>query len=77
MSMNPYPSDEILQMQVRLFSTFCQRYLQFTPVEMDDLFKRYRIWEFIRECYDGLHCQGDEAICQDILDIFHSHGVEI
>ena len=73
----PMELDEILFMQTRLFSMFCQRHASISPVEMDAVFKQCGIWEFIEKGYDGLHTEGDEAIYHEILDILKGRGVKL
>ena len=73
----PIVLDEALFMQIRLFSLFCKRNPSIPPSDMDALFRKCSIWDFIDEGYEGLHTEGDEAIYQEILDIFNSRGVEL
>lgn len=73
----PIELDEVLFMQTRIFSLFCQRHPSISSTEMDGLFKRFGIWEFIKDGYEGLHIEGDEAIYQEMLEILNSHGVKL
>ena len=67
--------DEVLFMQTRLISMFCQRHPLVTSVEMNKIFTDNGIWDFIERGYDGLHTEGDEAIYEEITDILHKRGV--
>ncbi|MBQ7650820.1 MAG: DUF3791 domain-containing protein [Victivallales bacterium] len=73
----PIELDEVLFMQTRIFSMFCQRHPSILPSEMDGIFKSCGIWEFIRDGYDGLHTEGDEAVFQEIQEILSSRGVKL
>lgn len=64
-------------MQVRLFTTFCARHPHVSPAQMDEYFTKYGIWNFIQEGYAGLHCEGDEVIYAEIMDIFTTRGVAL
>ena len=37
-----------------------------TPAEASEVFSKYNIFEYIRECYDYLHLSGTEYIVKDI-----------
>ncbi len=68
--------NETLFMQTRLFSLFCER-TNIDPKKADLLFKDYGIWNYIENCYDSLHLEGDENIYLDIINILHSKKVNI
>ncbi len=69
--------DEMLFMQTRLFSLFCQRHPSVNSVEMDKIFRDNGIWDFIEKGYDGLHTEGDEAIYEEIMDILRKREVQL
>ena len=69
--------DEVLFMQTRLFSMFCQRHPSVSSVEMDRIFTDNGIWDFIEKGYDGLHTEGDEAIYEEIMDILRKREVRL
>lgn len=69
--------DETLFMQTRLFSMFCERHSSIAPSKMDEIFVECGIWDFIKEGYEGLHTEGDEAIYCEIIEIINSRGVKI
>ena len=66
--------NEVLFMQTRLFSLFCEKN-KIEPKEADLLFKKYGIWNYIENCYDSLHLEGDDSIYTDIINILHSNNV--
>ena len=65
---------DILLIQNRLFRLFCERHKEkYTSAEMEDLFERYGIWDYMRDCYDMFHIEGDEAIyCELMASLRHS-----
>ena len=69
--------DEVLFMQTRLFSLFCQRHPTISSIEMDKIFADNGIWDFIEKGYDGLHTEGDEAIYEEIMDILRKREVRL
>ena len=66
--------DEVLFMEMRLFSEFCKR-KKIPAKEANRLFKRLGIWEYIETCYDTLHTGSDELILEDIDLIIEKKGV--
>ena len=69
--------DEVLFMQTRLFSMFCQRHPLVSSVEMNRIFTDNGIWDFIEKGYDGLHTEGDEAIYEEIMAFLHKKEVQL
>ena len=69
-------TNEILNMQVRLFRKFTQRH-QLVPTEAIRLFDRFDILGFIAECYELLHVSGDESILDDVDSIMRNRGYQI
>lgn len=37
-----------------------------TGKQVSDLFKRYRVWNYVYSCYEALHTTGANYIIQDI-----------
>ena len=64
-------------MQTRLFSMFCMNHPRVTPAEMDRIFKEFGIWNYIEECYDTLHTEGDEAIYDELSKILQYKGAKL
>lgn len=57
--------DEMLFMQMRLFRMYRER-AGISARACNALFEKFGIWDFIADCYDYLHLEGDEAILGDI-----------
>ena len=74
---NSFHLNEVLFMQTRLFSMFCQRHPNVTAIEMDRIFKENGIWDFIEQGYEGLHTEGDEAIYEEISDILRQREMNL
>ena len=68
--------NEILFMETRLFSLFCER-TKIEPQKADNMFKNYGIWDYIENCYDSLHLDGDETVYNDIISILRKKEVKI
>nr|WP_288731169.1 DUF3791 domain-containing protein [uncultured Anaerobutyricum sp.] len=60
-------------MEMRLLQQFCTEY-NISSIEANKLFKKYRIWNYIEECYGTLHLNGDEYILNDINQIMTAKG---
>ena len=68
--------DEVLYMEMRLFSEFCKR-TALSPKEANQLFNRFQIWEYIESCYETLHTEGDELILDDIKLFLNKNGAAV
>lgn len=48
------------------------------PVEqIIHLFKETNVLEYIEKCYGIFHCEGDEAVLEDITEFLEGKGIEI
>lgn len=65
--------DEILFMQMRLFRMYREQ-TGLSAQACNMLFEQQGIWNFIANCYDYLHLEGDEAILADIKVKLASQG---
>ena len=65
--------NEILFMEMRLIRQFCKKHKLFSK-DANTLFKKFGIWEYIEECYDTLHMNGDDYIINDIEEIIVGRG---
>ena len=65
--------NEVLYMELRLLQQFCQNH-NYLSKDANALFNRYGIWEYIEDCYDTLHMNGDEYILNDINEILTAQG---
>lgn len=68
--------NEILYMQMRLFQQFCNQN-NISSIKANQIFKDCSIWNYIEECYDTLHMNGDEYILNDINRIIEGKGVRL
>ena len=66
--------DEVLFMEMRLFSEYCKR-KRISAKMANRIFNRCGIWEYIESCYDSLHTGGDELVLEDIDLIINRKGV--
>ncbi len=57
--------DEVLFMQMRLFRMYREQ-AGLSARACNRLFEDQGIWDFIADCYDYLHLEGDDAILADI-----------
>lgn len=57
--------DEVIYMQVRLFRMFREKF-KLTTRETNRIFSEQGIWNFIEECYESLHVEGDGAVLSEI-----------
>lgn len=46
-----------------------------TPEETADIFKKYNILDFIKDCYESLHLASDQCALEDIETILRNNGV--
>ena len=65
--------NEILFMEARIFAEYLRKF-KMKPKEANGIFERYGIWNYIEECYDVLHMNGDEYILNDIEYILKKKG---
>lgn len=68
--------NEVLYMEMRLLQQFCDKY-NIVSIEANKFFEKYGIWNYIEECYDTLHLNGDEYILNDINQIMTAKGVAL
>lgn len=68
--------NETLYMQTRLFRLFCNEN-KIDSKRANDLFLRYKIWDYIDKCYGLLHLSGDESALDDINKILSRNGVAL
>ncbi len=54
-----------------------QKKWHISPSECSNLFKKYRLFNYIEECYDLLHLSGYESVVSDLEDILKSNGITI
>lgn len=66
--------DEVLFMQMRLFRLYRTK-AGLSARACNRLFEEQGIWDFIANCYDYLHLEGDDAILADIEAKLANQGV--
>ncbi|MBO4415133.1 MAG: DUF3791 domain-containing protein [Lachnospiraceae bacterium] len=65
--------DEVLFLEARVFNEFLRKH-NMKPKEANQLFEKYGIWNYLEECYDILHMNGDEYILYDVELILERKG---
>ena len=65
--------EDVFTLQVRLYRKF-QICLGLSPNECYRVFDRYGLFDFIAQCYEEYHMQGDEANCADMLEYVKRQG---
>ncbi|WP_034445777.1 DUF3791 domain-containing protein [Butyrivibrio sp. AE2032] len=68
--------DDLFMLQVRLFRLAQIRWDK-TVAECENIFNTYGINEYIKECYEFFHVQGDEANIADIESYLRGKGFTI
>lgn len=68
--------EQILYMQTRLTRTAAEKW-QKPLAEVIKVFTRYGVLEYIENCYEIFHVQGDEAIFEDIEHYLSAKGAAI
>ncbi|MBQ6479843.1 MAG: DUF3791 domain-containing protein [Anaerolineaceae bacterium] len=66
--------NEILYMEIRIFREFCNRY-HLSSESANNIFKKYKIWNYIESCYELLHINGDDYIMNDIEKLLEKQSV--
>ena len=61
-------ASEIHYMQARIFRMYCERNA-LDAREANQVFNESGAWDFIEECYDSLHLEGDELVYEDVLAV--------
>lgn len=68
--------NETLYMQTRLFRQFCNQN-RMDSKRANNLFLKYKIWDYIDKCYGLLHLSGDESALDEISKILSKNGVAL
>lgn len=68
--------EQILYMQTRLTRTAAEKW-QKPLAEVIKVFTRYGVLEYIENCYEIFHVEGDEAIFEDIEHYLSAKGATI
>jgi hypothetical protein len=67
---------EIVFMQVRLLRLASEEWHMSIP-KVSELFDKYSILEFIEDCYDEFHTEGDYAVFDEIKTVLKNKGVDV
>ena len=68
--------EEILFMQIRLIRLAAEEW----KLSMDkvlSLFKQANVLDYIEKAYGIFHCEGDEAVLQDVKEYLDAKGLKI
>ncbi len=65
--------EDIFMLQVRLYRMFQNR-KKLTSEECNKIFDKYKLFEYIEQCYEEYHVQGDEANYSDMLEYLRGRG---
>ena len=67
---------EIIFMQVRLLRLASEEWRM--PVQKTAaLFEQYHVFNFIEDCYDVFHMEGDYAVLEEIKTMLRNKGVDL
>lgn len=67
---------QILFMQIRLLRMTSEK-LGLTLKQTAELFDRFKVLPFIRDCWEIFHVEGDNAVYEEIREYLISKGVAI
>lgn len=67
---------EITFMQTRLIRLASEEW-HLSVEQTIDLFKKASVFEYIEKCYGIFHCEGDEAVLEDIAEFLEGKGMKI
>ena len=66
--------NEVLYMEIRLVGAFSEKY-KLTRAAVNEIFSKYKIWQYIESCYEVFHLNGDEYNLEDISEYLKGKGV--
>ena len=66
--------NEVLYMEIRLVGAFSEKY-KLTRAALNEIFSKYKIWQYIESCYEVFHLNGDEYNLDDISEYLKGKGV--
>lgn len=67
---------EIIFMQTRIIRLASEEWHM--PIKkVLDLFSKIDVLGYIEKCYEIFHCEGDEAVLEDITELLRERGVNI
>ena len=68
--------EEILYMQTRLLRLAASHWSH-SDDEIQSIFVKYGVYEYIEDGYDLFHLEGDEAVLQEIAEMLKRKGVDL
>lgn len=68
--------EEILYMQTRLLR-LAASYGSHSDDEIQSIFVKYGVYEYIEDGYELFHLEGDEAVLQEIAEMLKRKGVDL
>ena len=66
--------NEVLYMEIRLVGAFSEKY-KLTMAAVNEIFSKYKIWQYIESCYEVFHLNGDKYNLDDISEYLKGKGV--
>lgn len=69
-------NQQITYMQARLVRLASQEW-NMSLIAVTSIFTEFKVLQFIRECFDIFHVEGDYAVLDDIIDYLKSKGVRL
>ena len=64
---------QITYMQVRIARMATKKW-NISIAEAARVFQRYKVFEYIRDCYGIFHTEGDDAVWDDIIPYLKARG---
>lgn len=68
--------NQIIFMQTRLIRLAAEKWSK-SIVKTNELFAKYKILYFIKDCFGIFHMEGDEAVLDDIEVFLKNKGVDL
>ena len=68
--------EEITFMQTRLIRLASEEW-HLSIEQIIDLFNKSDVLGYIEKCYGIFHCEGDEAVFEDITEFLNGKGIKI
>lgn len=69
-------NQQITYMQARIVRLAAEEW-NMSIKDIGSLFERFKVLQFIRECFGILHMEGDYAVLDDIVEYLDNKGVKI
>lgn len=64
---------QILYMQTRMIRNASEKWNR--PIEIiSELFEKYNVLQYIEDCFELFHIEGDEAVLEDITEYLENKG---